>query len=140
MRTIRQPDRAYSYSLSAEHPPIASVAYDESVLIDAFEGRPPAADDLYSPKCPVLPRANPQKGLLFIEGAEPGDTRLVRVEQIEPAKAFAVTALIPEFGKFTGTKQTATLDQPLPDSTRVLPIEECRLRFHETPWLPPGIR
>jgi hypothetical protein len=69
MRTIRQPDRAYSYTLSAEHPPIASVACDESVLIetvDAREGRLKTTSALPLPTCPRTPRVNPQTGALHI--------------------------------------------------------------------------
>lgn len=143
MRIIRQPDNAYAYTLSAHHPPVARIACHESVqidTIDAFEGRLKSPADLYSQRCPGPPRANPQTGPIFVEGAQRGDTLVVTIERIEPAEAFAVTALIPEFGGLTGTNQTATLDSPLPESTRILPIETGRdgatLRFSDTLSLP----
>lgn len=139
MRTIRQPDDAYVYTLSALHPPIATVACHETVLIktvDAFEGKLNSSDDLYSQKCPGPPRANPQTGPFVIEEAEPGDTLVVQIHNIEPAESFAITALIPEFGGLTGTSLTATLDEPLPESTRILPIEDGSLRFNDTISLP----
>ncbi|MCO6043406.1 acetamidase/formamidase family protein [Aeoliella sp. ICT_H6.2] len=139
MRTIRQPDHAYVYTLSAVHPPVASVACNESVriqTIDAFEGRLRSESDLYSEKCPGPPRANPQTGPIYIPGAEPGDTLVVTIEDIEPTEGYAVTALIPEFGGLTGTTQTATLDEPLPESTRLLPIEDGTLRFNESTTIP----
>jgi len=139
MRTIRQPNDAYFYTLGAQHPPIATVACNETIVIetiDAFEGMLRSADDLYSQKRPGPPRANPQTGPLFIEGAEPGDTLLVHIDQIEPSESFAVTALIPEFGGLTGTKFTATLDDPLPELTRILPIEDGMLRFDDKLSLP----
>ncbi|TWU30256.1 acetamidase/formamidase family protein [Bythopirellula polymerisocia] len=139
MRTIRQPDDAYVYTLSAVHPPIASVACNETVVIetiDAFEGKLRSSSDLYSQKCPGPPRANPQTGPISVEGAKPGDTLVVHIHNIEPAESFAVTALIPEFGGLTGTSLTATLDRPLPESTRILPIEDGALRFNDTTMLP----
>ncbi|QDU59360.1 Acetamidase/Formamidase family protein [Planctomycetes bacterium Pan216] len=139
MRTIKQPNDAYVYTLGPSHPPIAKVAPGETVqieTIDAFEGRLRTDDDLYSQKCPGPPRANPQTGPIYIEGAVPGDSLLVSILDIEPAEPFAVTALIPEFGGLTGTTQTATLDAPLPEQTRILPIEEGEIRLSETIRLP----
>ncbi len=139
MRTIRQPEDAYVYTLSALHPPIATVACNETVsieTIDAFAGKLKSADDRYSQNCPGPPRANPQTGPILVEGAEPGDTLVVQIHHIEPAESFAVTALIPEFGGLTGTSHTATLDAPLPESTRILPIEDGYLRFNEKISLP----
>ncbi len=139
MRTIRQPDDAYVYTLGADHPPIANVVCGELVVIetiDAFEGKLRSAADLYSQQCPGPPRANPQTGPIAVEGAEPGDTLVVRIHEVEPMEAFAVTALIPEFGGLTGTKQTATLDAPLPEKTRILPIENGTLRFNDHTLLP----
>lgn len=139
MRTIQQPDGAYVYTLGAQHSPVARVPCDESLqieTIDAFGGRLRSAADLYSQKCPGPPRANPQTGPLYVEGAEPGDTLIVTIEEIEPTESFAVTALIPRFGGLTGTSHTATLDMPLPERTRILPIEGQSLRFSETITLP----
>lgn len=139
MRRIRQPNHAFVYTLSAEHQPVATVACNETACIetiDAFEGRLRSSADLYSQKCPGPPRANPQTGPIYVEGAEPGDTLVVTIENIEPTEAFAVTALIPEFGGLTGTSHTATLDDPLPEVTRLLPIENGTLRFDESRALP----
>ena len=139
MRIIRQPEDAYVYTLSAAHPPVARVDCGETVqieTIDAFAGKLRSNTDLYSQRCPGPPRVNPQTGPIYIEGAQPGDTLLVQISSIEPAESFAVTALIPEFGGLTGTAQTATLDTPLPEVTRILPIEQNQLRFNERISLP----
>lgn len=139
MRTIRQPDDAYVYTLCARHPPVAKVECGESVVvdtIDAFGGVLRSSADLYSEKCPGPPRANPQTGPIYIEGAEPGDTLVVSIDDIQPTESFAITALIPEFGGLTGTTQTATLDAPLPERTRLLPIDGDCLQFSEQISLP----
>lgn len=132
MRTIRQPEEGYVYTLCAEHPPVARVTCGESIeieTIDAFEGKLASPSDLYSEKCPGPPRANPQTGPIYVEGVEPGDTLIVSIESIQPTEPYAVTALIPEFGGLTGTSYTATLDAPLPERTRILPIEGDLLQF-----------
>lgn len=139
MQTIRQPDDAYVYTISAHHPPIARVACEETLCIetvDAFGGKLRSPEDLYSEKCSGPPRANPQVGPIYVDGAEPGDTLVVHIEQIEPREPFAVTALIPEFGGLTGTSHTATLDEPLPERTRILLIENGQLQFNDRTWLP----
>ena len=61
---------------------------------------------------------------------------MVHIDQIEPLENYAVTALIPEFGGLTGTALTATLDAPLPESTRILPIEGEQLIFSDSIRLP----
>lgn len=139
MRNIRQPGSAYVYTYSAAHPPIARVPCHEPVCVetvDAFEGQLRSSADLYSQRCEGPPRANPQTGPLYIEGAAPGDTLVVHIDQIEPTEEFAVTALIPNFGGLTGTALTATLNEPLPERTRILPIQGERLRFSESIRLP----
>lgn len=139
MRVIRQPDGAYVYTFSAAHPPIARVPPGESVCletVDAFGGRLQTEDDLYTERCPGPPRANPQTGPIYVEGAEPGDALVVHIEHMEPIGAYAVTALIPEFGGLTGTHLTAMLNEPLPERTRLLPIDGNELVFDRTIRLP----
>jgi acetamidase/formamidase len=134
LRQIRQPEANFVYTYSAHHPPVARVTCGEPVCIetiDAFGGKLTSADSRYSECCPGPPRANPQTGPIYVEGAEPGDTLVVHVEEIEPLEDFAVTALIPQFGGLTGTNLTATLDTPLPERTRILPIRDGQLVFSE---------
>lgn len=62
-------------------------------------------------------RPNPNTGPFFIEGAEPGDTLVVKLIEIEPAKDFAVGIAGPGFGALTTTRFTPMLDTPIPDRT-----------------------
>lgn len=138
-RVIRQPHGEYVYTYSGAHEPIAHVRCGETLCvetIDAFEGRLTNSGELYSERCPGPPWANPQTGPLFIEGAAPGDVLVCHLLSIEPATDFAVTALIPEFGGLTNTAATATLNSPLPESTRRLPIDEGELVFSDRVRLP----
>lgn len=73
-------------------------------------------DSIQKPGDTLAPdaRPNPQTGPFYIEGAQPGDTLVVRLLSIEPAKEFGVGVTEPGFGGLTGTQYTPMLDQPLP--------------------------
>lgn len=62
-------------------------------------------------------RPNPNTGPFFIDGAEPGDTLVVKLIEIEPAKDFAVGTAGPGYGGLTATPFTPMLDTPIPDLT-----------------------
>lgn len=117
IREIRQPDATpHPYVFGRYHEPIARVALGELVSIyteDAFEGRITGPDTLPSQ---VLGKyLNPQTGPLYIEGAEPGDTLVVELLDIEPTRDWAVSTLVPYFGGLTSTTITRTLQDPLPE-------------------------
>ena len=57
-------------------------------------------------------RPNPNTGPFFIEGAEPGDTLVVRLLTIEPATDIAYGSAGPGFGGLTNTRYTPMLDSP----------------------------
>jgi acetamidase/formamidase len=58
---------------------------------------------------------NPQTGPFLVEGAEPGDTLVIRIEKLEPARDFAVSVAFPGFGALRGTDKTAMLGAELPE-------------------------
>ena len=62
-------------------------------------------------------RPNPNTGPFYIEGAQPGDTLVVHLIKIEPAKDFAVGIAGPGFGALTQTRYTPMLDKSIPDRT-----------------------
>ena len=94
MRELRQ-EGPYHYVFSPYAEPIASVVPGETVAVhteDAFEGRITTEEDL--PSRVLGPNLNPQTGPIYVEGAEPGDTLAVRIESIEPARDWAVSAFV----------------------------------------------
>src|SRR3712207_302393 len=96
--------------------PIARVLDGETVSIhteDAFGGSITSEDDV--PSEVLGPYLNPQTGPVFVEGAEPGDTLAVRIEDIEFTRDWAASCLVPFFGGLTSTNLTATLQAPLPE-------------------------
>ncbi len=92
---------------------------------DAFGGRLRSTSDLSSEKVDMS-AVNPQTGPFFVEGAEVGDTLAIHLVSLEPARDFGASAAIPLFGGLTSTPQTATLQEPLPDSTWIYQVDRAR--------------
>ncbi len=92
---------------------------------DAFGGVLRSVDDLSSEKVD-LRFVNPQTGPFFVEGAQPGDTLALHFVAMEPARDFGASAAIPFFGGLTSTDRTATLQDPLPDTTWIYEVDRTR--------------
>src|SRR6187200_661018 len=65
---------------------------------DAFNGVLQSVDDLSSAKVD-LRFVNPQTGPFYVEGAEPGDTLVLHLARLEPARDWGASAAIPFFGR-----------------------------------------
>ena len=98
---------------------------------DCFAGRVRTTADLPSQVCD--PRyLNPQTGPFYIEGAEPGDTLAVHFVSIEPSESWGVSSTFPFFGALTSSRDTATLQPPLPERTWVYDLDtEERLVYYQ---------
>ena len=98
---------------------------------DCFAGRVRTTADLPSQVCD--PRyLNPQTGPFYIEGAEPGDTLAVHFVSIEPSESWGVSTTFPFFGALTSSRDTATLQPPLPERTWVYDLDtEARLVYYQ---------
>lgn len=113
VREIRQPGD-YQYVMGPFAAPVARVKPGETVVIhtiDAFGDQITREDQ--KPSAILGPYLNPQTGPIYVEGAEPGDTLLVKLEAIESARDWAVSCTIPYFGGLTSTRWTALLQPPL---------------------------
>ena len=109
VREIRQ-EGPHQYTMGPYAEPIARVGDGETVAIfteDAFGGDITSEDDRPSEKLGAY--LNPQTGPLYIEGAEPGDTLAVKIEDIQFTRDWAASCLVPYFGGLTSTDLTATL-------------------------------
>ncbi|GAA1817943.1 acetamidase/formamidase family protein [Nesterenkonia flava] len=60
---------------------------------------------------------NPQTGPFYVEGAEPGDTLVVHLVDLTPARTWGASATIPFFGGLTSTPLDPTIQEPLPERT-----------------------
>jgi len=134
---------SFSYVFSPYREPIARVRQGERVVIqceDAFESRIRSKNDLPSKALAGAKFLNPQTGPIYIEGAEPGDTLAVHIEEIAPTRDFAVSCLIPYFGGLTSTAVTRTLQAPLEEQVWVWELRDGRLHNEdldlELEWQP----
>jgi acetamidase/formamidase len=92
---------------------------------DAFCGVLRSVDDLSSEKVD-LRFVNPQTGPFHVEGAEPGDTLVLHLVSLEPARDWGASAAIPFFGGMTSTDRVFTLQDPLPDTTWIYELDRDR--------------
>lgn len=92
---------------------------------DAFNNTIKSITDLSSEKVD-LHHVNPQTGPFYIEGAEPGDTLAIHIVDLKPARAYGVSSAIPFFGGLTSTDRTATLQDPLPDTTWIYDVDTAK--------------
>jgi len=69
---------------------------------------------------------NPQTGPFFVEGAEPGDTLVLHLVALEPARDWGASAAIPFFGGMTSTDRVVTVQDPLPDTTWIYELDRDR--------------
>ena len=92
---------------------------------DAFGGVLRSVDDLSSDKVD-LRFVNPQTGPFYVEGAEPGDTLVLHLVDLEPARDWGASATIPFFGGMTSTDRTVTLQDALPDTTWIYQVDRAR--------------
>ncbi|MDN5764558.1 MAG: acetamidase/formamidase family protein [Humibacillus sp.] len=92
---------------------------------DAFGGALRSVDDVSSAKVD-LRFVNPQTGPFYVEGAEPGDTLVLHLVALEPARDWAASAAIPFFGGMTSTDRTVTLQDALPDTTWIYELDRDR--------------
>ncbi len=92
---------------------------------DAFGGTLRTVDDLSSARSdPDL--VNPQTGPFYVDGAEPGDTLVLHLVDLEPARDWGVSAAIPFFGGMTSTDRTVSLQEALPDTTWIYHLDRAR--------------
>jgi acetamidase/formamidase len=73
---------------------------------------------------------NPQTGPFYIEGAEPGDTVAVHFVSIEPRFDWGVSTTVEFFGALTGTRDTALLNEPLPENSWFYDIDTVNRLVH----------
>jgi len=104
----------YSYVFGGREPMIGIKPGDivEVSTEDCFGGRVTSPDQLPSEAVPFN-EMNPVSGPIHVEGAEPGDMLAVHFVSIVPARKYAVSCVLPQFGALTGTRETAMLNESL---------------------------
>jgi acetamidase/formamidase len=92
---------------------------------DAFGGALRAVADLASAN--LRPGfLNPQTGPFAVRGAEPGDTLVLHLVDLTPARDWGASTLVPFFGGLTGTDRTALLAEPLEERTWIYEVDRAK--------------
>jgi amidase len=141
-RLIRQPGDAYQYAFGPGVVPVAHVVPGETVIVhthDCFLGALQREDQRPSA---ILENQllNPLTGPIWIDGAEAGDTLVVHIDAIDPARDWAVSCLLPHCGALTATEESPTLQPSLPERVWLY-RQTARGSFAwrdrwEVPWAP----
>jgi acetamidase/formamidase len=92
---------------------------------DCYDGAVRKPGDLPS-KVQTPGHDNPQTGPFYVEGAEPGDTLVVRLEKLEPARDYGVSSSFPGFGALNGTDRTAMLGPDLPETVWFYEVDRSK--------------
>ena len=117
----------YAYTFGGV-PPVMRISPGTALRLwsdDAFGGVLRSVQDLSSAKVD-LRFVNPQTGPFYVEGAEPGDTLVLHLAALEPARDWGASAAIPFFGGMTSTDRVVTLQEPLPDTTWIYELDRER--------------
>ncbi|MHB0919520.1 MAG: acetamidase [Thiomonas sp. 13-66-29] len=130
----------FHYTIGPYSEPVMEIKPGDRVIIetrDAFEGKIKTEQDLPSQKLQV-PFLNPQNGPIMISGAEKGDVVAIHIESIKPRgdNPRGTCCLIPRFGALTGTEYTAMLNDPLPEITRKIDLDEEGVYWSKRVMLP----
>lgn len=117
---------AHYHTAIGSHEPVLRIAPGDTVITTTVDAMGQDAN-----RQQVAARGNPQTGPFFIEGAEPGDTLVLRLDRLTPNRAIGVTATVlapnvvdPEFARdlpqrplaewrIDHERGTATLAEPL---------------------------
>ena len=130
----------FHYTIGPYSQPVLHIAPGDRVVVDtrdAFDGKIVTEQDLPSAKLRV-PFLNPQSGPIMVEGAEKGDVVAVHIESMLPrgTNPRGTCCLIPRFGALTGTDFTALLNEPLPEITRKIDLDEDGVHWSRRVTLP----
>ena len=130
----------FHYTIGPYSQPVLHITPGDRVVVDtrdAFDGKIVTEQDLPSAKLRV-PFLNPQNGPIMIEGAEKGDVVAVHIESMLPrgSNPRGTCCLIPRFGALTGTDFTALLNEPLPEITRKIDLDEDGVYWSRRVTLP----
>ncbi len=106
----------YNYVFSPYLEPAAKINPGDTVVFhteDAFGGRINSVDVKPKEALKDANFLNPQTGPVYINGAEPGDTLVCKIDSIEFTRDWAVSAIMEYFGGLQSNDITKTLQQPL---------------------------
>ncbi|PLZ03048.1 acetamidase [Burkholderia sp. WAC0059] len=130
----------FHYTIGPYSTPVMEVQPGDRIVVetrDAFDKKIQTEQDKPTEKL-RMPWLNPQNGPIMIDGAEKGDVVAVHIESMLPRgeNPRGTCCLIPRFGALTGTDYTATLNDPLPEITRKIDLDEEGVYWSKRVQLP----
>ena len=119
------------YEISRHNPPRVSIDPGETMVVeteDAFSGQIRTENDRRDRT--TVPYSNPQTGPILVNGAEPGDTLAVRIDDIQPLRGQAATRVgsAGPLGEWLG--------MDVPHGTRICPVENGKVWWSKELWIP----
>jgi amidase len=122
------PQNTVYFTYCHAHPPAMRIRPGDTVSTrtrDASNDAFSPSDKTIAPKLD-LTKVNPQTGPFYIEGAEPGDTLVVRIDEIELNRDWGWGGSIPYFGALAPEYKTAMITEPVPDRLFVWRLDRDR--------------
>jgi amidase len=138
MQRISLEPGKHAYSMSKYYTPIATVEPGETFMVetqDGPDGTIKSESDKPSEKLNFL-HANPETGPIFIKGAEPGDTLVVEIKDIQPLIEYAVTFTVKGFGGLVGNSYTRLLNPPLEERVKLVRIKNGVVYWNDKIFFP----
>jgi len=127
--------RKYCYTIGPYAKPVLSIEPGDTVIIetqDAFAGKI-MSEDVKPSDVLNKPFINPVNGPIFVKGAERGDALKIKIESIEPRgeQPRGTTCLQLNFGGLTGTDESPTLSDPLPELVRKVIVTTEGIKWND---------
>lgn len=128
--THRFEPTVFHNTFSFAHSPVLHIKPGDKVITKTIDARGMDANNNK-----VGERPNPQTGPFFVEGAEPGDVLVVRLEKIEPARDTAWSSSVlapytadPDFLRFEGEREQTTETWTVDRKARVARLTSNAIR------------
>jgi len=130
-------DVKYVYGVARPVARLAPGDILETNTVDAFGNAIQKPGDTLS----LVKGDNPLTGPFYIEGAEPGDTLVVKFLDVQVDSKQGVGAFAPGFGALNTTFYTPMLNPPLPEKIWFYPVDAARnvARFQALDEVVPGL-
>jgi len=130
----------FYYTIGPEPDPVLTVEPGSTIEIETIDAFEEEIDSESTKPSDVMDKTyrNPTMGPIAVEGAEKGDALSVKIDKIEPRgeNPEGTTCLVPNFGGLTPTTEHPTLNDPLPEIVKRVPLSTDGIKWSEDITLP----
>jgi len=130
-RTHRLIQEEYNYVLGPHQVPNLNILPGDTVVADTLDascGRINSREDLPS-KSAKWPHTNPCVGPIFVEGAEPGDSLCVQIQDIKPRIDWAASWIRQNLGAIVGSVLTPNINPFLDEEVWIYTFQDDKVIF-----------